>query len=115
MKKSKRGKKMNYQARKIGPGLVSGQVATRVESNPPTVGCIDGFIGRTQEHNQMLARLIERTQAVGDRMFGGRPEEKDGADQAGPSNMLGILETALMTSEQLATRLLEQISRLEVL
>jgi hypothetical protein len=71
------------------------------------VSCIASMINRAQEHNQALARLIERTQTIGDRLFGGQPQNtKDGKDGVGPSNSLGVLETQLMIGEQLACRLL---------
>lgn len=110
---------MNHQVGSSGVrvGRQLGGMATPViaKEQPIPISCIDSLIGRAQEHNEMLYRLISRTKTVADRMFGGQPEEKDGSGQAGPSNMLGVLETALMTSEILATKLLEQISRLEVL
>lgn len=111
---------MNHQVGKTAGMVLGGQrsMATRTVDAPPApapISFIDSFIGRAQEHNDMLRRLIERTKVVGDRMFGGQPEEKDGSGQSGPINLLGVLETALMTSEILATKLLEQISRLEVL
>lgn len=111
---------MSYQVGKTAGTVLGGRapMATREVNAAPAlapISCIDSFIGRAQEHNDMLRRLIERTKTVADRMLGGQPEEKDGSGQSGPINLLGVLETALMTSEILATKLLEQISRLEVL
>jgi hypothetical protein len=88
-----------------------------VQVDPPPPSCIAGMINRAQEHNEALARLVDRTRTIGDRMFGGQPRDssKDPKDTGGPTNALGVLETQLMVGENLACILLGEIQRLEVL
>lgn len=111
----------NYQVGKsaVTSGRVSGAMAGPLSVGPATAvshgNVIDRLIGRSSEHNEMLSRLIDRTRSIGDRMFGGNAEKEFGKDGGGPSNALGALESNIAIGEELATRLLEQISRLEVL
>lgn len=94
-------------------GLMS---STREIAQPsPPVSCISQLINRAQEHNEALGRLIQHTQTTADRMFGCRPESKSDSLKGYPSGALRALEYHLMMAEQLATILLGEIQRLEVL
>lgn len=97
-------------------GLTSQRSPSTVQKSPEVVSCIGSMINRAQEHNEALRRLVDRTRDIGDRMFGGMPQDgKNGAEAGGPSNALGMLETQLIIGEQIACTLLSEIQRLEVL
>lgn len=123
LRKPKKGKaKVSYQTDKTSASMVLGgqqreaqEMGMAVNRAPETVSYIASMINRSQEHNQSLSRLIERTRSIGDRMFGGTSESKTENDKGGPTNALGVLETQLMIGEQLACILLGEIQRLEVL
>jgi hypothetical protein len=123
LRKIKRGKAKVINIRNSNPSMLGvAQQATGLMSTkamdtqqPPTPSCISQLINRAQEHNEALGRLIQRAQTTADRMFGGRPESKSDSLKGDPSSALGALEYHLMMSEQLATILLSEIQRLEVL
>lgn len=92
-----------------------GMASSPVDAIPVVQSCISSLINRAQEHNEALGRLIQRTQTTADRMFGGRPESKSDSLKGDSSSALGALEYHLMMAEQLATILLGEIQRLEVL